>query len=75
MSFLSARTKAGFSQAEVAERIGISDAAVSMWETGKTNPRASILPELARLYGCTVDELLSPENNQKALERNDVDAG
>ncbi len=61
MSFLSARLKAGFSQAEVANIIGVTDAAVSMWETGKTRPRAAILPEIAKLYGCTIDELLSME--------------
>ncbi len=59
MSFISARNKAGLSQRDVAENIGISDAAVSMWETGKTSPRASLLPTIARLYGCTVDELLA----------------
>ena len=35
MSFLSARTKTGYSQAKVAKDMGVSDAAVSMWETGK----------------------------------------
>ncbi len=59
MSFLSARTKSGLSQRRVAAEMGVSDAAVSMWETGKTRPRAALLPKLASLYGCTVDELLS----------------
>lgn len=59
MGFLSARKNAGLSQAEVAEKIGVTDAAVSMWETGKTRPRASILVRLAGLYACTVDELLA----------------
>lgn len=58
MSFLSARTKTGYSQAKVAKEMGVSDAAVSMWETGKTRPRASLLVKLAELYGCSLDELL-----------------
>ena len=72
MSFLGARMSAGLSQVEVAKRIGVSDAAVSMWETGKTIPRASLLLKLANLYHCTVDELLSdlPEQNQNST--NDV---
>lgn len=61
MSFLSARRKAGLSQMAVAKEMGISDAAVSMWETGKTRPRAAILSKLAKLYGCSVDELLSDD--------------
>ena len=72
MSFLGARMSAGLSRVEVAKRIGVSDAAVSMWETGKTRPRASLLLTLANLYHCTVDELLSdlPEQNQNST--NDV---
>ena len=61
MSFLSARRKAGLSQMAVAKEVGISDAAVSMWETGKTRPRAAILSKLAKLYGCSVDELLAED--------------
>ena len=59
MSFLSARTRIGYSQAEVAKAMGVSDAAVSMWETGKTRPRASLLVKLADLYCCSLDELLT----------------
>lgn len=58
MSFLSAREKAGMTQKEVAKTVGVDQSAVSFWETGKTAPRAAILPILAKLYGCTVDELL-----------------
>ena len=59
MSFLSALTKTGYSQAKVAKDMGVSDAAVSMWETGKTRPRASLLVKLAGLYCCSLDELLT----------------
>lgn len=63
MSFLSARKKAGLSQAEAAKRLGISAASVCQWETGQTLPRTSILPDIAALYGCTVDELLAPDTS------------
>lgn len=66
MSFSSARIKTGLSQAAVAERMGVTDAAVSMWETGKTRPRASLLVKLAGLYCCTVDELLADNPNQES---------
>lgn len=61
MGFLSARESAGFTQKKVAEELGIDQSAVSLWETGKTAPRVSILVKLADLYGCTVDELLAKE--------------
>lgn len=34
---------------------------VFQWEKGQTLPRASLLPTIAELYGCTVDELLKKE--------------
>lgn len=60
MSFLSARKKAGLSQVEVAEELGVSSAAVCQWETGKTAPDSRRLPKIAELFSCTIDELLSP---------------
>lgn len=59
MSFLSARMAANLSQAAVAAKLGVTDAAVCMWETGKTLPRATMLPRIAALYGCTIDDLFS----------------
>ena len=59
MSFRSARLSAGLSVAQVTERLKVSDAAVYQWETGVTVPNGKRLPEIAKLYGCTVDELLA----------------
>ena len=59
MSFLSARSKAGLSQAAAAEKLGVAPAAVSQWETGRTSPRTTMLVKVANLYGCTTDELLT----------------
>ena len=65
MGFYSAREKSGLTQAEVARVFSIDQSAVSQWETGKTAPRVSLLPKLAKLYGCTVDELLSSDNKKE----------
>ena len=61
MSFLAARLKAGLSQAAAAKQLGVSAASVSQWETGKTMPDSKRLLDIANLYGCTVDQLLSPD--------------
>jgi transcriptional regulator with XRE-family HTH domain len=63
LSFLSARLKAGLSQAVVAEKLGISAPSVSQWETGKTMPKTDKLMEIAALYDCSVEELLSPDES------------
>lgn len=70
MSFVEARKRANISQEAVAKQIGVDQSAVSLWESGKTRPRAAVLLKLADLYECTVDELLNrPTNNAKAKER------
>jgi transcriptional regulator with XRE-family HTH domain len=59
VGFRKARIRAGLSVAEVMKKLCVSDAAVYQWETGETTPNAKRLPEIAKLYGVTVDELLS----------------
>lgn len=51
------RIKKGLSQSDVAEKLQVKRSTVSMWETGGSFPRADKLPQLARLLGCTIDEL------------------
>ena len=45
-------------QLEVAKAVG---SAVSKWERGLAKPRADKLPQLAKLYGCTIEELLADD--------------
>lgn len=49
------------SQEKLAEYLGVSYQAVSKWENGITCPDVMLLPEIARYYGITVDELLQVE--------------
>ena len=44
-------------QAQMADALNVNRATVAMWETGKSNPRAEMLPAIAQLLGCTIDEL------------------
>ena len=59
MSFYSARKKAGLSHAAAATEFGVAAAAVCQRHTGRTMPHPRTLPQIAKVYGCTVDELLS----------------
>ncbi len=52
------RKTAGFTQAELAEKINYSDKSVSKWESGNGVPDIYTLVQLAELYGVTVDTLL-----------------
>lgn len=72
MSFRSARISAGLSVAQVVSALSVSDAAVYQWETGVTTPNTKRLPEIAKLYGVTIDELLSNSSEQDHSNTSDV---
>lgn len=53
------RLRAGFTQAEVAKQMNVSQVAVHRWETGDTRIAKKHHKRLAKLYGCTVEVLLA----------------
>lgn len=60
------REKSGFRQVEIAEKLSVTQGAVSQWESGICFPKSESLPKLAALYGCSVDELLEPQSKRKS---------
>ena len=56
-----ARTKTGFTQKELADKIGVSDKTISKWETGKSLPDISYYEALCDALNIKVNELLSGE--------------
>lgn len=60
--FISAcRKEKGLTQAALAEQLGITDRAVSKWETGKSLPDSSIMIDLCEILSINVGELLKGE--------------
>ena len=55
------RREKGLKQEELAEMLNVSPQAVSKWENDQSCPDISLLPDLARILGTTVDQLLSGE--------------
>ncbi|RDB79707.1 XRE family transcriptional regulator [Eggerthella lenta] len=52
------RREQGYSQEELAERLGLSRQAVSKWERAESSPDTGNLIALAKLYGVSLDDLL-----------------
>jgi transcriptional regulator with XRE-family HTH domain len=48
-------------QKDLAVAMDVDQAAVSRWETGETKPLRKTHQKLAGILGCTVDELLAPD--------------
>ncbi len=67
-SLFHARKKSGFSQEEVAEKIGVSRQTISKWETDETLPDIRQSKKLSVLYNVTLDELIEFDVDVKEIQ-------
>lgn len=73
-SFIAKQRKIkGLNQKQLAEKIQVTDKAISRWETGKGMPEVSLLQPLANALGVSVGELLNGEIIEKASIANETD--
>lgn len=78
--FIAERRKAqNLTQMQLAEKLGITDRAVSKWENGKALPDATIMLELCGILGISVNDLLTGEvvtmeNYNEKMEKNLLEA-
>lgn len=66
------RTEKMLTQKQLAERLGVSDKAVSKWETGKGFPDISIFSTLADIFGTDVQNLLMGSINKNEKENGNM---
>lgn len=59
------RKEKGMTQLELAEKMGVTDKAVSKWERDLSFPDVSSIPKLAEILGVTVDELMQVKAESK----------
>ena len=59
--FKALRLKSGYTQAELAAKLGITNRAVGAWESGRSRPRLDKMKELAVLFNVTVADLMGEE--------------
>lgn len=57
------RKKAGFTQIELAEKLGVSIATLRRWESGETAPTGTRIIELANLLNISPDEIINDSDN------------
>lgn len=60
------RLERGMDQVNFAARMGVSQSTVSEWERELYLPKARQLPLLARVLGCSIDELFAPDETDAA---------
>ena len=66
------RKKHGLSQEELADKLGLSRQAVSKWERAEASPDTDNLICLAKLYGVSLDELLSTDEDVETIVKEQV---
>lgn len=70
------RKRIGISQIELANKIGVSQANVSQWESGSALPRSDKLPALAKALNCKIDDLFDEiKTAAAAAERGEESGG
>lgn len=64
MAFRNARKRAKRGLQETADYIGVTKQAVNLWERGVNEPNIETLKKLSVFYGCTIEELIAPEDTE-----------
>ena len=62
------RKQSRLTQEELSEKLGVTYQAVSKWENAKSAPDISLLPRMADLFGCYIDELFSHRTKENQGE-------
>lgn len=69
------RKEKGMTQSKLAEKLGVTDRAISKWENGNCMPDSGIIADLCKILNVTINDLFSGEivdmkDNEKKLEEN-----
>jgi len=54
------REKMGWTQRDLAEKVGLSETTIWNYENGRREPRLQDLKKFAEVFNCTIDELVNP---------------
>ena len=68
------RKKNGYSQEELAAKLGLSRQAISKWERAEASPDTDNLICLAKLYGVSLDELLKNDDDVETIVKEQMNS-
>lgn len=66
------RKISGLTQEELANRLGVTFQAVSKWENERSAPDISLIPKIADIFDCSIDELFSREKKHDSTSSGDI---
>lgn len=62
------RSEKGLSQSQLGDLLGVTNKAVSKWENGSTKPNTDLIPQIAKIYDISVEELFAGKRFEKDSE-------
>ena len=65
------RKQNGYTQVELAEKLGVGLSTIAMWETGKRTPSFKLLNDLSDLFDKTIDYILGYSDDDRSMKRSD----
>lgn len=68
----SLRKEKGMTQSELAEKMNVTDKAVSKWERNLSCPDVNSIPKLAEVLGITVEELLNAQTKKESNKLDEI---
>ncbi|MBO4675895.1 MAG: helix-turn-helix transcriptional regulator, partial [Elusimicrobiaceae bacterium] len=68
------RKEKGWTQVELAEKLQVSDKAVSKWEKDDSSPSVEFFPALADLFGVSIDYLMTGKKDEQPFTLDDLDS-
>lgn len=66
------RRRAGYTVAQLAERLSVTRATIYFWEQGRCWPSSQELPRIAEILGCTIDDLFTDPNEEHTPEKEET---
>ena len=72
MMIASLRKENGMTQLDLAEKMGVTDKAVSKWERDLSCPDVNTIPKLAEVFGISVDELMQIKAESQGESKKDI---
>ena len=72
MMISSLRKEKGMTQLELAEKMGVTDKAVSKWERDLSYPDLNSIPKLAEIFGVSVEDLMQNRLESQGEEKKDI---
>lgn len=66
------RRRAGYTVAQLAERLSVTRATIYFWEQDRCWPSSQELPRIAEILGCTIDELFTDHGEENTTQKEET---